>query len=72
MVRSKLVINRPIKLDNGSGGRAASYVKTFFTRLTTRKSLQQLQVDSESQNELKRTLGWFQLFALGIGSIIGE
>ena len=73
MVRHRLVIN-PIEkpADNQGDGSVLSHLKTFATRLVQRKSIKQLQVEAEASNELKRTLGSFQLLALGIGGIIGK
>jgi amino acid transporter len=34
--------------------------------------MSQLQIEIDTQNELKRTLNWFQLTAIGLGAIIGE
>lgn len=48
------------------------YLKRFLIRLTSRKTITQLQDEADESNELKRTLSSFQLLALGIGSIIGK
>jgi hypothetical protein len=73
MVRQKFVINPIEKLDNfQSDSKAFSHLKSFVTRLGTRKTITQLQTEAEGGNELKRTLGSFQLLALGIGGIIGK
>lgn len=45
--------------------------KVFIKRLIVRKSMSQLQAEIEIQNELRRTLNWYQLTAIGLGSIIG-
>jgi len=31
-----------------------------------------LQAEIETQNEMRRTLNWVQLIAIGLGSFIGE
>lgn len=73
MVRQSFVINPLTKLENSQGdSRVFSYFKTFLTRLGQRKSITQLQTEAETSNELKRTLGSFQLLAFGVGSIIGK
>jgi len=73
MVRQKFVINPIAKLrDEQNDSKGFSYLKPFFTRLFTRKTITQLQNEAENNNELKRTLGSFQLLALGIGGIIGK
>ena len=73
MVRRKFVVNRIAKLSNiQSDNIAYSGLKIFLTRLITRKTITQLQTEAETSNELKRTLGSFQLMALGIGGIIGK
>lgn len=70
MVQQKFVINPTAK--DAAGGRVMPYVKIFLARLGKRKTITQLQSEVDNQNELKRTLGTFQLLALGIGGIIGE
>jgi hypothetical protein len=73
MVRQKFVINPIAKLrDEQNDSKGFSYLKPFFIRLFTRKTITQLQNEAENNNELKRTLGSFQLLALGIGGIIGK
>ncbi len=73
MVRQKFVVNPIAKSgDNQDDTNGFSCVNTFVRRLTTRKTITQLQTEAESSNELKRTLGPFQLLALGVGGIIGK
>ena len=73
MVRQKFVINPLAKPDyDQSADKGASCWKLAFARLTSRKSITQLQSEAATNNDLKRTLGSFQLLALGVGSIIGE
>lgn len=55
-----------------NGNSTSNGFKTFFGRLVQRKSINQLQGEAENNNELKRTLGSFQLLALGVGGIIGK
>ena len=55
-----------------NGNSTSNGFKTFFGRLVQRKSINQLQAEAENNNELKRTLGSFQLLALGVGGIIGK
>jgi hypothetical protein len=69
MVRHRLVINSIEKPEDST---VFSHLKTFVTRLSQRKTIKQLQLEAENNNELKRTLGPFQLLALGIGGIIGK
>lgn len=72
MVLKDFFSNTVEKLRNNSdNNRAVYYLKRFGTRLITRKTITQLQSEADNKNELKRTLGSFQLLALGIGSIIG-
>jgi hypothetical protein len=67
-------------VDNNASVRSKSYLrnktlfycKTFIKRLTARKSMSQIQADIETQNQLRRTLNWIQLTAIGLGAIIGE
>ena len=70
MVRQRFVVNAPTDLD--SGNTVVSHLKAFGTRLVARKCITQLQSEANGNNELKRTLGTFQIVALGVGSIIGE
>ena len=70
MVRQKFVVNSAA--DSSDGNPVVSHLKAFGTRLIARKSITQLQSEAEGGNELKRTLGTFQVIALGVGSIIGE
>ena len=73
MVRQKFVVNSMAKPDYGrSVGEGASCWKRTFTQLTARKSITQLQTEAKNNDDLKRTLGSFQLLTLGVGSIIGE
>jgi hypothetical protein len=73
MVRQRFVINPIEKSEDSQGYSTAFYhLKTFATRLGQRKTITQLQAEAEGSNELKRTLGSFQLLALGIGGIIGK
>ena len=73
MVRQKFTINPSTKVDySHDGGVESSCLKRFLTRLATRKTITQLQAEANTNNELKRTLGSFQLLALGIGGIIGK
>jgi hypothetical protein len=71
MVKLKFVINPTVKEENDHG-KTYDHCKSFVTRLVRRKSITQLQNEAEGGNELKRTLGSFQLLALGIGGIIGK
>jgi hypothetical protein len=57
---------------NDVGKRALFYSKTFIQRLVARKPMSQLQEEIETLNELRRTLNWVQLTAIGLGGIIGE
>lgn len=73
MVRQRFIINPSVKPENNQcDSKAFSCLKSFATRLTTRKTITQLQSEATNSNELKRTLGTFQLLALGIGGIIGK
>jgi amino acid permease len=73
MVRVKFTVNSAAKSET-SEDHVNSFCdfKAFAARLTTRKTITQLQNEANSGNELKRTLGSFQLLALGIGGIIGK
>lgn len=66
MVRKIFVIN-----SLGNDHSMSNCLQTFFGRLIQRKSITQLQAEADGDNEFKRTLGSFQLLALGIGGIIG-
>jgi hypothetical protein len=73
MVRQKFTINPSKTIDNHrSDGHVLVCLKNFIKQLTSCKSVDQLQAEAESNNELKRTLTSFQLLALGVGSIIGK
>lgn len=73
MVRQRFVINSLEKKDNNeSENKGLSYLKSFGKRLIARKTITQLQSEAICQNELKRSLGSFQLLVLGIGGIIGK
>jgi hypothetical protein len=61
-----------IRPENDVSNRALFCLKTLIKRLIARKPMNQLQAEIEMQNELRRTLNWFQLTAIGLGSIIGE
>lgn len=71
MVSQKFTLNRPKKENDDNSAGRCTRPNNFFHRLMLRKSIDQLQAEANQQNELKRTLGWFQLLGLGIGSIIG-
>jgi hypothetical protein len=64
--------NVTIQPRNHVGKRALFCSKAFIQRLIARKPMSQLQAEIEIQNELRRTLNWFQLTAIGLGAIIGE
>ncbi len=57
---------------NNVGQRALFYTTAFIQRLVVRKPMSQLQEEIETLNELRRTLNWVQLTAIGLGGIIGE
>ncbi len=52
--------------------KALLYFNNFIRRLIARKSMSQIQSEIETQNKLRRALGWVQLTAIGLGAIIGE
>jgi hypothetical protein len=58
--------------DVGIQNKALCYFKNFIKQLIARKSMRQIQIEIETENKLRRTLGWVQLTAIGLGSIIGE
>jgi hypothetical protein len=64
--------NATIRSENNVAKRALFSSTTFIHRLIARKPMSQLQVEIETQNELRRTLNWLQLTAIGLGGIIGE
>jgi hypothetical protein len=64
--------NAPVRSNNYVVKNALIYCKTFIKRLLARKSMSQIQIEIEIQNELKRTLNWVQLTAIGLGAIIGK
>ena len=64
--------NARIRSENGIGKRAMFCSTTFIHRLIARKPMNQLQAEIDIQNELRRTLNWVQLTAIGLGGIIGE
>jgi hypothetical protein len=51
---------------------ALSCPKAFIKRLIARKPMGTLQTEIETRNELRRTLNWVQLTAIGLGGTIGE
>jgi hypothetical protein len=57
---------------NDVGKGALFYSKAFIQRLVARKPMSQLQEEIETLNDLRRTLNWVQLTAIGLGGIIGE
>ncbi|CAF3689698.1 unnamed protein product [Rotaria sp. Silwood1] len=48
-----------------------SCTKVFIKQLISCKPMDVLQAEIATQNELRRDLNWFQLLAIGLGSIIG-
>lgn len=73
MVQQRFVTNPSEKSDNNqSDNKILSSLKSFGTRLRTRKTITQLQSEATCYNELKRTLSSFHLLALGIGGMIGK
>jgi hypothetical protein len=64
--------NAAIRSKNNISHQALFCCKTFIKRLIGRKSMSQLQAEIETQNELRRTLNWVQLTAIGVGGMIGE
>ena len=46
--------------------------RSFGRQLIERKPMVRIQAEIDTENELKRTLHWFHLLAIGIGEIIGK
>ena len=61
-----------VQSENHGGKYALFCSKAFIARLIVRKPMNQLQAEIEIQNELRRTLNWFQLTAISFGGIIGR
>jgi hypothetical protein len=64
--------NIKIRSRNDVGKRALFYSKAFIQRLVARKPMSQIQAEIETLNELRRTLHWVLLTAIGLGCMIGE
>jgi hypothetical protein len=64
--------NERIRSNNHVVGQAFSSFKHFFKRLISRKSMEQLQSEIETKNEMRRTLNSYQLAGIGLGTIIGK
>lgn len=47
-------------------------MKCFFKQLIGRKSMLALQSEIGTKLEFQRSLNWIQLFAIGVGGIIGK
>ncbi|HET7370200.1 MAG TPA: amino acid permease, partial [Gammaproteobacteria bacterium] len=43
----------------------------FFAKLIRHKSVEQLQADAGASTDFKRTMGVWQLTAIGVGAIVG-
>ena len=72
MIHGTLTINPQVKPENPIGRRMISNFKLFIGQLIARKSMRELQAKIETQNELRRSLGWIQLLGLGVGFTVGE
>ncbi|CAF1294612.1 unnamed protein product [Rotaria magnacalcarata] len=56
----------------GHAGRIVlSSTKYFFKQITERKPMRALQAEIDTQLEFRRTLNWFHLLAIGVGTMIG-
>ena len=44
---------------------------SFFKKITRHKSVEQLQSDAGQSQDFRRTMGVWQLTAIGIGAIVG-
>jgi len=51
--------------------RALAHSKVFFQRLILRKQMGLLQVEIDTQNELRRSVTPIQMIGIGLGNIIG-
>ncbi|CAF1435935.1 unnamed protein product [Rotaria sp. Silwood1] len=63
--------NTSIQSEYDASKQVLSCTKVFFKRLIERKPMDKLQVEIDTQNVLRRDLNWIQLFAIGLGNIIG-
>jgi len=54
------------------GKKVFSYTKSFLQRLILRKRMGPLQVEIDTQNELRRSVTAIPLTAIGLGGTIGE
>ena len=52
--------------------RILSSCKSAGEQLMTRKPMSDIQIEIETENDMRRTLGWIQLTGIGLGCIIGE
>jgi len=52
--------------------RVLAHSKMFFQRLMLRKQMGLLQVEIDTQNELRRSVTPIQMIGIGLGNIIGE
>jgi hypothetical protein len=64
--------NGSVRPENDVSNRAFYSLEAFIERLIVRKPMNQLHAEIEIQNELRRTLNWFQLTAIGLGAMVGE
>ncbi len=64
--------NAPVRSKCYIGKKPLFYCENFIKRLAACKSMSQIQSEIETQNKLRRALGWVQLTAIGLGAIIGE
>ncbi len=64
--------NAKIRSINEVSRQALSASKVFFKRLIACKPMGIIQTEIDTQNQLRCTLNWFQLTAIGLGNIIGK
>ncbi|CAF2603742.1 unnamed protein product [Rotaria sp. Silwood2] len=64
-------INPNIQSENDASRRVLFRTNVFFKQLIERKPMEKLQAEIDTQNELRRDIGWIQLLAIGLGATIG-
>lgn len=52
--------------------RLLSSCKSVGKQLVARKPMSDIQIEIETENDMRRALGWIQLTGIGLGCVIGE
>jgi hypothetical protein len=64
--------DQTVRSKNHVGRQAVLYSKSFFKRLFLRKSMGLIQVETDTFNELRRSVTSLQMIGIGIGATIGQ